>query len=64
MDGETPRLRVTFHGSSDVIREMEVPVASPDPMMTTFTVNDGNDGVLDPGETATHYRDCTERRSC
>jgi hypothetical protein len=52
-DREQPQMRVTFHGSVDVSREFLVPIAAADPVMISYSVNDGNDGILDPGETAT-----------
>ena len=50
-DGQRPRVQVTFTGNSTVNRIIEVPVTSPDPLMLAFTVNDGGNQTLDPGET-------------
>ncbi|MCX6601954.1 MAG: C25 family cysteine peptidase [bacterium] len=51
-DGERPQLTLVFQEAPhEAVRYVEVPVAAPDPVITTLTVNDGN-GILEPGETA------------
>ncbi len=41
------------NGSDNVSRDFVVPIAACDPQVISVTVNDGGNGVLEPGETAT-----------
>ena len=52
-NGERPRLSVQLQdGSNSVTRQVEVPVAAPDPVVTSVTVIDGDDGILEADEEA------------
>jgi hypothetical protein len=52
-DGEHPRLSVALQdGSNNVTREVEIPVTAPNPIAVTVRIDDGNNGILESGETA------------
>lgn len=52
-DGERPRLNVQIQDAWDPVnRQMEIPVAAPDPLVISLRVDDGNNGILEAGETA------------
>jgi hypothetical protein len=55
-DGERPRLSVLLQdGSNSVTREIQVPVAAPDPSIVSLRVADGGNGILEAGEQAPIY---------
>jgi hypothetical protein len=50
-DGELPRLAVQFtDGANTVVRNIEVPVAAPDPTVISLRVADGNNGILEASD--------------
>ncbi|MDD5087756.1 MAG: T9SS type A sorting domain-containing protein, partial [bacterium] len=52
-DGERPRLNVQISDAWDPVnREMQVPVAAPDPVVVSLTIYDGNNGILEADEEA------------
>ncbi len=55
-NGELPWLNVMIQDAWDPVnRRIQIPVAAPDPLVVSFRVADGGNGILEPNETAPIY---------